>query len=362
MDKKEQCLKEVLKVFRGQLDSMEVQDMLLRYDWDTKKVIDYFKKRQPKGRPPVQREQPKQQEQQPPQPPPQSYYPQPDIQQQQVYQYPPQQGYQGYPPQMHPNPNYYSQEAYPAYQQSYPGCQEQQAYSYQPPAQYYNYNQPNYSYSQPTYPYDQQNYQNSAPVMNGNHAENYGNGNQYPVQQNVPDPVPYQQEVAQPAATPNPDQIKHENNSETDDTPIKSMKTNKRRIPDTPDESEKVNGFANGNSNDSSENSQQYAQKKKKARNNSSSDDGEAPKQPVFNSDDDSDYDYTEFMTKDKKEVYEFFNTATINELTAIKACSSKKAEVIIENRPYRNWHDLKLKFQSTKPLNPGKLLIFPAK
>jgi DNA uptake protein ComE-like DNA-binding protein len=351
VDKKEACLKEVLKAFRGKLDSMEVQDMLLRHSWNTKKVIDYFKKKQVEPQTEkeetVESQQPVQQQQATA---PQNYYPSPQ-ETQQVYH--PQQGNSGaYQTHSQANSNYFPPETYPVYQQSYPGYQEPQNYSYPPQPQYYNYNQPNYSYSQQNYSYDQQNFQYPGSGEVGYEQTNGTNHmtcneNAYPAQavQNPP-------EVAQPTKS-NPD-------SGTDDTPIKPKSSNKRRIPDTPDESERVNGFTNGNSNDSTSNSnsnsQQYPQKKKKARKNSSSDEDQAPQQPVFNSDEDSDYEYTEFMTKDKKEVHEFFNTATMNELTSIKSCSLRKAEVIVENRPYQNWHDLKLKFQTTKPLAPELL------
>lgn len=55
-------------------------------------------------------------------------------------------------------------------------------------------------------------------------------------------------------------------------------------------------------------------------------------------------------MNIQRKEVFDFFNNATLAELTCIRACSMKKAEIIVENRPYRNWDELVTKMRE-KPL-----------
>lgn len=80
------------------------------------------------------------------------------------------------------------------------------------------------------------------------------------------------------------------------------------------------------------------------------SDAGDYKKHNVFDSDDSENDGYEEEMSIHRKEVYDFFNNANVGELTAIKACSMKKAELIIENRPYRNWEELVAKFHE-KPL-----------
>lgn len=80
------------------------------------------------------------------------------------------------------------------------------------------------------------------------------------------------------------------------------------------------------------------------------SDEAEYSKHNVFDSDDsENDGDMME-MTIQRKEVYDFFNNANVGELTSIKSCSIKKAEIIIENRPYRSWEELTTKFHE-KPL-----------
>lgn len=85
------------------------------------------------------------------------------------------------------------------------------------------------------------------------------------------------------------------------------------------------------------------------------SDGAEYNKHNVFDSDDSENEGYQSEMTLQRKEVYDFFNNANIGELTSIKACSMKKAELIIENRPYRNWEELVGKFQE-KPLQTDLL------
>lgn len=86
------------------------------------------------------------------------------------------------------------------------------------------------------------------------------------------------------------------------------------------------------------------------------SDDGvEYGKTNVFDSDD-SDNEYSgQEMNLQRKEVYEFFNNANIGELTSIKSCSQKKAESIIEGRPYKSWEELVMRFQE-KPLQTDLL------
>lgn len=70
----------------------------------------------------------------------------------------------------------------------------------------------------------------------------------------------------------------------------------------------------------------------------------------VFDSDDSENEGNMQEMTLQRKEVYDFFANASVGELTSIKSCSMKKAEIIIENRPYRSWEELVGKFQE-KPL-----------
>ncbi|XP_069702847.1 SWI/SNF-related matrix-associated actin-dependent regulator of chromatin subfamily A containing DEAD/H box 1 homolog [Periplaneta americana] len=68
----------------------------------------------------------------------------------------------------------------------------------------------------------------------------------------------------------------------------------------------------------------------------------------VFDSDD-SDQDISDELTGDKKEVLEFLSTATVGELRVMPHCSQKKAEAIIEQRPFSGWKDLVEKFQEGK-------------
>ncbi|XP_049858991.1 SWI/SNF-related matrix-associated actin-dependent regulator of chromatin subfamily A containing DEAD/H box 1 homolog isoform X1 [Schistocerca gregaria] len=73
-------------------------------------------------------------------------------------------------------------------------------------------------------------------------------------------------------------------------------------------------------------------------------------KRRLFDSDD-SETETTDVSNHDKKKVLEFLSTATIPELKAMSYCSQKKAEAIIEQRPFSSWSDLVEKFQSGKHL-----------
>ncbi|KAG5890777.1 hypothetical protein JTB14_016513 [Gonioctena quinquepunctata] len=69
----------------------------------------------------------------------------------------------------------------------------------------------------------------------------------------------------------------------------------------------------------------------------------------VFDSDEDSDVEISDELTGDKKRVLEFFQTATVSELQLMNSCSKKKAENIIESRPFTGWVDLVEKLQTNK-------------
>ncbi|KAJ8959068.1 hypothetical protein NQ318_022324 [Aromia moschata] len=76
----------------------------------------------------------------------------------------------------------------------------------------------------------------------------------------------------------------------------------------------------------------------------------------VFDSDEDSDVEISNELTGDKKKVFDFFQTATINELQLMNSCSKKKAELIVESRPYSGWIDLVQKLQNNKNLSADLL------
>jgi len=40
-------------------------------------------------------------------------------------------------------------------------------------------------------------------------------------------------------------------------------------------------------------------------------------------------------------QVLEFFNVATVDELTLMNGCSRKKAEAVIKMRPFADWEEL---------------------
>lgn len=61
-------------------------------------------------------------------------------------------------------------------------------------------------------------------------------------------------------------------------------------------------------------------------------------------------------MTKDRKNVFEFINTASVNELQSVKSCSIRKIELIMELRPFNDWSDLVTKIQNHKYLSADLL------
>lgn len=73
-------------------------------------------------------------------------------------------------------------------------------------------------------------------------------------------------------------------------------------------------------------------------------------------SDEDSDVEISNELTGDKKKVFEFFQTATMNELQLMSSCSKKKAEIIVEFRPFAGWIDLVQKLQENKNLSTDLL------
>ncbi|XP_029164330.1 SWI/SNF-related matrix-associated actin-dependent regulator of chromatin subfamily A containing DEAD/H box 1 homolog [Nylanderia fulva] len=75
-------------------------------------------------------------------------------------------------------------------------------------------------------------------------------------------------------------------------------------------------------------------------------------KDKVFNSDEDSDIEISNELTGDKKAVLEFMQTAMTSELLLMSQCSQKRANAIVEARPFEDWRDLVNKFQITKYLD----------
>ncbi len=90
------------------------------------------------------------------------------------------------------------------------------------------------------------------------------------------------------------------------------------------------------------------------SENNTDTDDDTArPKDRVFNSDDDdSDEEQSFHFTKDRRDVFNFINKASLTELQAIKSCSAKKIDAILEMRPFRDWQHMMQSFQSHKSLS----------
>ncbi|KAI4457082.1 snf2/rad54 helicase family [Holotrichia oblita] len=76
----------------------------------------------------------------------------------------------------------------------------------------------------------------------------------------------------------------------------------------------------------------------------------------VYDSDEDSDVDITNELTRDKKRVFEFMQNATPTELQLMTSCSKKKIDAIMASRPFENWIDLVQKLQQNKNLSTDLL------
>lgn len=72
----------------------------------------------------------------------------------------------------------------------------------------------------------------------------------------------------------------------------------------------------------------------------------------IVYSDEDSDVEISNELTGDKKAVLDFMQSAMSSELLLMSQCSQKRANAIIEARPFENWKDLVTKFQNTKYLD----------
>lgn len=72
----------------------------------------------------------------------------------------------------------------------------------------------------------------------------------------------------------------------------------------------------------------------------------------MFYSDEDSDIEISNELTGDKKAVLEFMQNAMPSELLLMTQCSQKRANAIVEARPFRDWRDLVNKFQNTRYLD----------
>ena len=62
----------------------------------------------------------------------------------------------------------------------------------------------------------------------------------------------------------------------------------------------------------------------------------------VYDSDDDSeDGEESPVVTGDRLLVLQFFNEASLGELAAVGGCSKKKAEAVLQLRPFADWGDI---------------------
>ncbi|XP_010780328.1 SWI/SNF-related matrix-associated actin-dependent regulator of chromatin subfamily A containing DEAD/H box 1A-like [Notothenia coriiceps] len=85
-------------------------------------------------------------------------------------------------------------------------------------------------------------------------------------------------------------------------------------------------------------------------------DDEEEPASSEFE-DSDDELDCKGAMTDLKKEMLQFFQDATIDELSLISGCSVKKAKKILERRPFEGWQSLVDFFTKDKGLSENLLM-----
>ncbi|XP_055685206.1 SWI/SNF-related matrix-associated actin-dependent regulator of chromatin subfamily A containing DEAD/H box 1 homolog isoform X1 [Lutzomyia longipalpis] len=76
------------------------------------------------------------------------------------------------------------------------------------------------------------------------------------------------------------------------------------------------------------------------------------PQDKVFDSDLDSDDDDTEHLSRERKAVLKYINESTLQQLVVIKTCSLKKAQTIVESRPYVTWSSLVDAMQNNRYLS----------
>lgn len=123
----------------------------------------------------------------------------------------------------------------------------------------------------------------------------------------------------------------------------------------------KFKAFNNLKSREAGSNKKQGGSHKKRKQSKvaDESDDDDYRNEDIYGSADDSDAsveDETPAKAEARRAVTEFFDTATINELSAVSGCTKKKAEVIVQNRPYKTWKTLVHKMETVKGMSPTLL------
>lgn len=74
------------------------------------------------------------------------------------------------------------------------------------------------------------------------------------------------------------------------------------------------------------------------------------PSTAVFDSDESDEDD--DFMNKERKEVFEFMNNAKVTDLINVKSLTQKKADLLLDLRPFTSWADLVTKLRVNKYLS----------
>ncbi|GAB6032669.1 hypothetical protein CHUAL_011545 [Chamberlinius hualienensis] len=120
------------------------------------------------------------------------------------------------------------------------------------------------------------------------------------------------------------------------------------------------NNYSNGHSSSkklkrSREHENSSRKRRKQVFSNDSGDDddqlylNEEEEEELYDSDES---DVNDTLTPARQMVLKFFETATIEELSCIPYCSKKKAEALMQLRPFTGWLDLVTKFQNERYMN----------
>lgn len=126
-------------------------------------------------------------------------------------------------------------------------------------------------------------------------------------------------------------------------------------------------GGGGGGGKHSNNNSTKFKKKRRESEDRSDVDDADGAygrgKERVYNSDDEEDSDYEQkksersyHMTKDRRNVFDFINTAKHVEFQSVRGCTARKIDMILELRPFSSWINLIQKIQGHKYLSTDLL------
>uniref|UniRef100_A0A182JM75 SWI/SNF-related matrix-associated actin-dependent regulator of chromatin subfamily A containing DEAD/H box 1 homolog n=1 Tax=Anopheles atroparvus TaxID=41427 RepID=A0A182JM75_ANOAO len=133
----------------------------------------------------------------------------------------------------------------------------------------------------------------------------------------------------------------------------------KRKIPASPSPSKVASKTFPSNGHANNQPAKKRRVQEANGSDNDSDVDSDRPAEQVFDSDEDSDghggYSYGK-LTKERKGVLDFLNTAPLNEMISVKSLTAKKIDLLMELRPFKDWSDLVDKLRSHRSLQTDLL------